>query len=133
MSATKDTRYIEAVGRRKTSVARVRITPAAKTSVVINEREFENYFPTVELRNVALEPLADLPNKYMITVKLVGGGVSSQAQALRHGIARAMIKDEPALRTSLKSKGHLKRDPRSVERKKFGLKKARKAPTWSKR
>lgn len=133
MSATKENKYIEAVGRRKTSVARVRITPAAKTSVVVNEREFENYFPTVELRSVALESLVDLPNKYTITAKLSGGGISSQAQALRHGIARAMIKEEPALRTTLKSKGHLKRDPRAVERKKFGLKKARKAPTWSKR
>ena len=131
--ATKETKYIEAVGRRKTSVARVRLTPAAKVSVTINDREFENYFPTVELRNIVLEPLADLPNKYEISAKLTGGGVSSQAQALRHGIARAMTKDEPALRTQLKSKGHLKRDPRSVERKKFGLKKARKAPTWSKR
>ncbi len=131
--ATKDERYIEAVGRRKTSVARVRLTPAAKTSVVINDREFENYFPTVELRSVVLESLADLPNKYKITAKLSGGGISGQAQALRHGISRAIIDDEPALRTKLKVKGYLKRDPRAKERRKFGLKKARKAPQWSKR
>ena len=131
--ATKDERYIEAVGRRKTSVARVRLTPSAKTSVVVNEREFENYFPTVELRSVVLEALAGLPNKYKITAKLSGGGISGQAQALRHGISRAIIADEPALRTQLKVKGYLKRDPRAKERRKFGLKKARKAPQWSKR
>lgn len=133
MTATKIERYIETVGRRKTSIARVRITPAAKTSFVINEREFENYFPTVELRTIVLSALADLPNKYTVTAKLVGGGISSQAQALRHGLARALIVDEPALRTKLKVKGFLKRDPRAKERRKFGLKKARKAPQWSKR
>jgi len=132
MTAT-DNKYIETVGRRKTSVARVRITPSAKTTVVVNEREFENYFPTVDLRAVVLSALADLPNKYTITAKLTGGGISSQAQALRHGIARGVIKDEPALRTQLKVKGLLKRDPRAKERRKFGLKKARKAPQWSKR
>ena len=133
MSATKENKYIEAVGRRKTSVARVRLTPAAKTSVVVNEREFENYFPTVELRNIVLSALVDLPNKYTITAKLVGGGISSQAQAMRHGISRAIITEEPELRTKLKVKGYLKRDPRAKERRKFGLKKARKAPQWSKR
>ncbi|MEK7135507.1 MAG: 30S ribosomal protein S9 [Patescibacteria group bacterium] len=132
MTAT-DNKYIETVGRRKTSVARVRITPAAKTTVVVNEREFENYFPTVDLRAIVLSALANLPNKYTITAKLNGGGISSQAQALRHGIARGVIKDEPALRTQLKVKGLLKRDPRAKERRKFGLKKARKAPQWSKR
>lgn len=130
---TKENKYIETVGRRKTSVARVRITPSAKTTVVVNEREFENYFPTVDLRAVVLSALANLPNKYTITARLTGGGISSQAQALRHGIARGVIKDEPALRTQLKVKGLLKRDPRAKERRKFGLKKARKAPQWSKR
>jgi small subunit ribosomal protein S9 len=133
MTAAKDHKYIEAVGRRKTSVARVRLTPASKTSVVINERDFENYFPTAELRNIVMSALADTTEKFTITAKLIGGGTSSQAQALRHGIARAVIENEPELRTKLKVKGLLKRDPRSVERKKFGLKKARKAPTWSKR
>ena len=126
-------RYIEAVGRRKTSVARVRLTPAAKTSLVVNEREFENYFPTDELRMIVLSALADSPEKFMITAKLNGGGISSQAQALRHGIARAVIAGAPELRLKLKVKGFLKRDPRAKERRKFGLKKARKAPQWSKR
>lgn len=126
-------RYIEAVGRRKTSVARVRITPAAKTSVVVNEREFENYFPTVELRSVVLSAFEDATENFAVTAKLNGGGISGQAQALRHGIARALIEKTPELRTKLKVKGYLKRDPRAKERRKFGLKKARKAPQWSKR
>ncbi len=130
---TKENRYIEAVGRRKTSVARVRITPASKTSLVVNDREFENYFPTKELQNVVLSVFADATQDFSVTAKLVGGGVSSQAQALRHGIARAMIDDAPELRTKPKVKGYLKRDPRAKERRKFGLKKARKAPQWSKR
>ena len=130
---TTKERYIEAVGRRKTSVARVRITPSAKTSVVINDREFEKYFPTVELRDVVMSAFNDIPAKFEIKVKLNGGGISSQAQALRHGIARALVDNEPSLRTKLKVQGFLKRDPRAKERRKFGLKKARKAPQWSKR
>jgi small subunit ribosomal protein S9 len=132
MTATKE-RYIEAVGRRKTSVARVRITPAAKTSVTVNEREFDNYFPTPELRAVVLSAFEDSEEKFSVTAKLNGGGISGQAQALRHGIARALIEKTPELRTKLKVKGFLKRDPRAKERRKFGLKKARKAPQWSKR
>lgn len=133
MTATKENRYIEAVGRRKTSVARVRITPASKTSFVINDREFDNYFPTVDLRAIVESALVDTTDKFEITAKLKGGGISSQAQAMRHGIARALIEKEPELRTKLKVKGFLKRDPRAKERRKFGLKKARKAPQWSKR
>ena len=133
MTATKEHKYIEAVGRRKTSVARVRITPASKTALTINEREFENYFPTQELRRIVMSVFDDIEGKFNITAKLVGGGISSQAQALRHGIARALTENEPELRTKLKVKGYLKRDPRAKERRKFGLKKARKAPQWSKR
>ncbi len=134
MTATKDTsRYIETVGRRKTSVARVRITPSSKTTLTVNDREFENYFPVAQLRSDIMSVFADTPEKFAVTVKLVGGGVSSQAQAVRHGIARALIENEPELRTKLKVKGFLKRDPRAKERRKFGLKKARKAPQWSKR
>ena len=133
MTVTKENKYIETVGRRKTSVARVRITPAAKTTIVVNEREFENYFPTKELQNVVLAVFADTTENFSVTAKLVGGGVSSQAQALRHGLARALEKNAPELRTKLKVKGYLKRDPRAKERRKFGLKKARKAPQWSKR
>ena len=130
---TKDTRYIEAVGRRKTSVARVRITPASKTTLTINDRAFEEYFPVAQLRSDVMEVFADALEKFSVSAHLNGGGISSQAQALRHGIARALEESDHTLRTKLKVKGFLKRDPRSVERKKFGLKKARKAPTWSKR
>jgi small subunit ribosomal protein S9 len=131
--ATKDNKYIEAVGRRKTSVARVRLTPATKTTLTINEREFENYFPVAQTRSDIMAVFADIVGKFEVTAQLKGGGVSSQAQALRHGLARALEKDDANLRGQLKSKGFLKRDPRAKERRKFGLKKARKAPQWSKR
>lgn len=133
MAATKEHKYIEAVGRRKTSVARVRLTPASKTSITVNEREFESYFPVAQMRSDVMAVFTDIPGKFAITAQLKGGGVSSQAQALRHGLARALEKDDANLRTQLKAKGYLKRDPRAVERKKFGLKKARKHPKWSKR
>ncbi len=126
-------KYIEAVGRRKTSVARVRLTPASKTTLSVNEREFDKYFPTKELQNSVLAVFNDAPESFAVSAKLSGGGISSQAQALRHGIARALTKNAPELRTKLKVKGFLKRDPRAKERRKFGLKKARKAPQWSKR
>src|SRR3989344_6733053 len=125
-------RYIEAVGRRKTSVASVRITPASKVSISINDREFEKYFPTEDMRKKILEVFNE-SGKFEVTAKLFGGGVASQGDALRHGIARALIAYDGELRTKLKSKGFLKRDPRAKERRKFGLKKARKAPQWSKR
>ncbi|MFZ2484379.1 MAG: 30S ribosomal protein S9 [Minisyncoccia bacterium] len=128
-----ENRYIETVGRRKTSVARVRITPASKSSVSVNDKDFETYFPTITLRNTVLSVFKDTEDKFLVTAKLNGGGISSQADALRHGIARALIVHEPGLRTKLKVKGFLKRDPRAKERRKFGLKKARKAPQWSKR
>ena len=133
MMATKEQRYIEAVGRRKTSVARVRITPAKTISFSINDKEFEKYFPTMALRNTITNVFKDTEEKFSVTAKLNGGGISSQAEAMRHGIARALTAHAPDLRTKLKAKGFLKRDPRAKERRKFGLKKARKAPQWSKR
>lgn len=128
-------RYTAATGRRKTSIARVRITPASKFSIEINDREFDNYFPTAELRRViqAVFTASELEQKFKVTVKVSGGGVSSQAQAVAHGIARTLIGYDINLRGKLKVKGMLKRDPRAKERRKFGLKKARKAPQWSKR
>jgi len=135
MAEKNSTKYIGAVGRRKTSSARVRITPASKFSVTINDRELENYFPTAELRNIVKSAFdaVGLDQKFSVTAHIVGGGVSSQAEALRHGIARALILYDINLRGKLKTKGYLKRDPRAKERRKFGLKKARKAPQWSKR
>jgi len=126
-------KYTEAVGRRKTAVARVRITPAAKLAIAANGKEFEKYFPTEELRRTVLSVFVEAPNKFHVSAKLTGGGVAAQAEALRHGIARALIEYDAELRAKLKAKGFLKRDPRAKERRKFGLKKARKAPQWSKR
>lgn len=133
MSATKENKYLEAVGRRKTAVARVRITPASKVVVVVNDSEFEKYFPTQELRRTVLSVFNEVPETFSVSAKLIGGGVSAQAEALRLGIARALLEHDIELRGKLKSRGYLKRDPRAKERRKFGLKKARKAPQWSKR
>ena len=128
-------KYIEAVGRRKTSVARVRLTEAPKMSYSINKQELEKYFPTEELRSIINDPFTagKFPGKYIVSVVVKGGGIHSQAEAVRHGISRILIEEEPEARTRLKKLGFLKRDPRAKERRKFGLKKARKAPQWSKR
>ena len=132
---TSKERYIEGMGRRKTSVARVRLFASSKASFTINDQDISVYFPTRELAATATEAitLAKIPGKYKITAKIKGGGISSQAQALRHAISRALLLTDIELRTPLKKAGFLKRDPRAKERRKFGLKKARKAPQWSKR
>jgi len=134
MEKTKQ-QYIEAVGRRKSAVARVRITPAAKTETVINDKPLSTYFKTEELRSIVDEAFkgAAIEQKFHVSVKVYGSGIHSQAEALRHGLSRALITYDRELRGRLKKLGYLKRDPRKKERKKFGLKKARKAPTWSKR
>ena len=131
----KENRYIETVGRRKTSVARVRITPSAKSSFIINDRSVEDYFKVAEQRAIIMSAISELKleQKFEITVKVNGGGFNSQAEAIRHAIARALIIHDITLRKNLKKAGYLKRDPRAKERRKFGLKKARKAPQWSKR
>ncbi len=126
-------RYIETVGRRKTSVARVRLTPASKMSFEINDKELEDYFQVKEMQSIVKQPFADVADKFKVTAKIVGGGIHSQSEAMRHGIARALVEGQGELRKSLKKAGYLKRDPRAKERRKFGLKKARKAPQWSKR
>lgn len=125
--------YTEGIGRRKTAAARVRITPASKRSVMINDISLEEYFDTEELRTTATSPLEEGEELYTVTAVVKGGGVSAQAEAVRHGIARAMTERDAELRGALKKKGFLKRDPRVKERKKPGLKKARKAAQWSKR
>ena len=132
---TKNIRYIEAIGRRKTAIARVRIVPASKQSLVINDRELEVYFKTNEQRRIAVDALnkGKTVTKWKITAKISGGGLNAQAEALRHGIARTLVQHDVELRKKLKKAGFLKRDPRSKERRKFGLKKARKSPQWSKR
>jgi len=128
-------RYIEAVGRRKTSTARVRITEASKESLVINGKDAQTYFPTLELQTIVKEAIekSKVAGKFMISVVVRGGGIHSQAEALRHGLSRTLVKFDAESRKRLKKLGFLKRDPRMKERRKFGLKKARKAPQWSKR
>ena len=128
-----DTKYIETVGRRKTANARVRITPAAKRSVSVNGKGYDEYFPIKEHQSTLMAPFADLEEQFTVTAVVTGGGIAAQADAVRHGIARALIEHNIELRGALKKKGYLKRDPRVKERKKPGLKKARKAPQWSKR
>lgn len=128
------TKYIEAIGRRKTSVARVRITPASKNNFKINDRDLVSYFPTAELRKVVEEAITKSKSgAFTVTAQIKGGGIHSQAEAMRHGLARSLVLFDESTKSKLKNSGFLKRDPRAKERRKFGLKKARKAPQWSKR
>ena len=136
MTATSTkTKYFEAVGRRKTAIARVRLHPAAKAGYEINGKTLEAYFPVAEMQMTAVEPITNgkPAEKFLVTAKLTGGGISAQSEALRHGIARALLVYDIQIRGKLKKLGYLKRDPRAKERRKFGLKKARKSPQWSKR
>lgn len=135
MSAETKNRYIEAVGRRKTAIARVRITPATKTSFTVNDKEMKDYFVTEELQMIAQEAVtkSEVGEKFLVSVHVLGGGIHAQAEAVRHGLSRTLVMRDENIKNTLKKLGFLKRDSRQVERKKFGLKKARKAPTWSKR
>lgn len=125
---------IQKTGRRKQAVARVRLRPGTG-KVTVNRREFANYFPTETHRMVVLEPLrlTNTDDVYDVDATLDGGGVSGQAGALRMGVARALAELDPEMRPPLKKAGLLTRDPREKESKKYGLKKARKAPQYSKR
>ncbi|MFA6000318.1 MAG: 30S ribosomal protein S9 [Candidatus Paceibacterota bacterium] len=135
---TKD-KYIEAVGRRKTSTARVRITEASKASFIVNDRDAKEYFQSEVTRRLIQDPMikglttGKVGTKWHVEVRVSGGGMHSQAEAVRHGLSRALVASDLELRSKLKTLGFLKRDPRAKERRKFGLKKARKAPQWSKR
>jgi small subunit ribosomal protein S9 len=129
----KESTYTEAVGRRKTASARVRITPAKSTSMMVNGKTAEEYFPLKEMVITALSPIQTVGAAYAVTVQVSGGGHKAQAVAVRHGISRAITALVPEQRKDLKVKGFLKRDPRAKERKKFGLVAARRAPQWSKR
>ena len=128
-----DARYA-ATGKRKSSVARVILRPGSGV-YTINGRHLDQYFPRVRLQKVAKQPLevAGYDSRMDVSARIHGGGVSAQAGALRHGIARALVEADPALRAELKRRGYLTRDPRVKERKKAGLKKARKRPQFSKR
>ena len=122
-----------AVGRRKEAVARVRLVPG-DGKIVINKRELDNYFGLETLKMTVRQPLTITNTTNVdVLVNVRGGGISGQAGAIRHGISRALCKADPELRTSLKKSGLLTRDPRMKERKKYGLKAARRAPQFSKR
>ena len=125
--------YMEAIGRRKTAVARVRIMKGDGKSIVVNNVDITKHFPTSALRGVAISPLEIFEETFNISVQIKGGGSSSQAGAMRHGLARALVDFDPEQRKKTKDSGFLKRDPRKKERKKPGLRKARRAPQWSKR
>lgn len=135
MEKKMDKKYIERIGRRKTSTARVRLTPASKMSYTINDKDIKEYFPTKELEKIVRDVFqtANPEKDFEVTVKVNGGGIHSQAEAVRHGLARAIVEVDEVFKAVVKKEGYLKRDPRSKERRKFGLKKARKAPQWSKR
>ena len=134
----KTDKYFYAVGRRKTYQAQVRIIPKSKSGegeLTVNGRKMNEYFPDESLQSTFTDPLREtgMQESFDVSAKVRGGGISSQAEAIRLGIARALIKFDEQLRAVLKSNGFLKRDARKVERKKPGLKKARRAPQWSKR
>ena len=122
-------------GRRKKAIARVRLIPAGSGNIVINDMPFEDYFPQSVLRYDVMQPLVLLAaeGKYDVYVNVYGGGLTGQAGAIRLGISRALLQAEPECRPALKKAGFLTRDPRVKERKKYGLKKARRAPQFSKR
>jgi len=127
--------YIYAVGRRKSAVARVRLFHTGNGEVTINGKDVKVYFPYFQWTDIIASPLiaSGKSENFHITVKVIGGGVKGQSEAVRHGISRALIEYNPDLRKTLKPLGFLKRDPREKERKKPGLKRARRAPQFSKR
>ncbi len=131
----KTTQYIEAVGRRKEAVARVRLHHGGSGKVTINDRTFESYLPVASFQQAVLSPFAQTATETMfdVTVKVSGGGMRGQADSIKLGVARALVDFNPEFRTVLKKMGLLSRDARVRERKKYGHKSARRSPQWSKR
>ena len=127
--------YFYGKGGRKTSTAQVRVYPQGRGEIVINDKKLEEYFPYFEFQKIVLDPLklVGSEGKVDVSVKVNGGGRRGQAEAIRHGISRALVKMNPEWRQVLKPAGFLTRDARMKERKKFGLKRARRAPQWQKR
>ncbi len=127
-------RYFQGFGGRKTAAAQVRIFPKQE-GIKINDRELKTYFRSEKDQYAVLSPLelVGLKNAFGVTVKVHGSGIHSQADAVRHGLAKALVHYDPSLKKKLKVAGLITRDPRAVERKKYGLKKARRAPQWAKR
>lgn len=133
-SAKASTRFIEAVGRRKTAVARVRLVPG-KGHVVVNGNDIKTYFHSMRSRQAAVAPLVALRllENWDVSAKVLGSGLEAQADAVSLGLARALVLNDESFKKRLRHLGYLTRDSRKVERKKYGLKKARRAPQWSKR
>ena len=131
----KSIHYFEAIGRRKTAVARVRLFTQGEKEILVNDRPYKEYFPTIELQKIAVSSLETMNclDKFKVLSRMKGGGVMAQAEALKHGLARALTLFNPTFRKRLKKAGYLTRDSRIRERKKFGLKRARRAPQWQKR
>lgn len=126
-------KYFEAVGRRKTAVARVRLFPKSE-GIIINGKDYKLYFPMSELQNKIEAPFKLLEAEpFQVSVKVKGGGLNAQAEAIRHGISRALLLFNQSFKKRLRTLGFLTRDSRMKERKKYGLKGARRAPQWSKR
>jgi len=134
-TAPKLSRYLEAIGRRKTAVARVRLTSRRTNEYLVNGQPLDQYFPLPALNQKVLRPLSALPEaeRFQISIHVRGGGSAAQAEAAALGLARALVKYQATFRTVIKKAGWLRVDSRQKERRKFGLKKARKAPQWSKR
>ena len=132
-AAAKKVQYL-GTGRRKKAIARVRLLPG-EGNITINKRTFEDYFPVDTMRMIVEQPLVltATKDKFDVVVNVYGGGMTGQAGAIRHGIARALLEFDAELRPELKKAGFLTRDPRMKERKKYGLKAARRAPQFSKR
>jgi len=133
-------RYFEAVGRRKRATARVRLFTCKpfegeKGKILINGKPYAEFFSTIELQKTIINPLKKMKslNRFEVTVKVKGGGIRGQAEAIRHSLSRALVKFNADFSKKLKKAGYLRRDPRRKERKKPGLKKARRAPQWKKR
>ena len=127
--------YAYGTGRRKSSTARVHVVPNGTGAITINGRDIDDYFGLETLKLIVRQPLAvaEVEGKFDIVVRVNGGGVSGQAGAIRHGLSRALLQYDENLRPALKKAGFLTRDPRMKERKKYGLKAARRAPQFSKR
>ncbi|PIR06418.1 MAG: 30S ribosomal protein S9 [Candidatus Komeilibacteria bacterium CG11_big_fil_rev_8_21_14_0_20_36_20] len=132
----KKNNYVPAVGKRKSAIARVRILDEKSNTIkiIINNKDYKEYLPYFQWQEIILQPLKITgQDKIFISIKTHGGGVRGQVDSIKHGIAKALIKKDPELRPALKKEGFLTRDSRIKERKKPGLKKARRAPQWSKR
>ncbi|MDD9868022.1 MAG: 30S ribosomal protein S9 [Candidatus Campbellbacteria bacterium] len=130
---TNSSRYTEGIGRRKTSVARVRVVPSSNTVISVNKSDLEQYFKNKSHQKKVKSPFEVIDDAFTVDARVTGGGLTSQADAVCLGIARAVVKHKQEHRKLLKQNSLLRRDPRRKERKKYGLKKARRAPQWSKR